>query len=175
MGFHDANPFVFRAEIAANPYSRTAPAFGTAPASAGNMDNSIADKNILIADDDERLLRALDKVLTSEGARVTPTKWAGDAVDVLMRQETKFDLVIADLQMPFVTGLTLLSSIHRIFPALPVIVLTAFGSPILEAECFREGATAFLEKPLDTAQLLGAVNAVFASSNANQQGMAICR
>jgi DNA-binding response OmpR family regulator len=41
--------------------------------------------------------------------------------------------------------------------------LTAFGSPDAKAECLRLGAAAFLEKPLDTPQLLAAIEGVFAS------------
>ena len=74
------------------------------------------------------------------------------------------DLVIADLQMPLMTGvlkgMTMVYAIHEIFPALPVIVLTASGSPEVKAECLRQGAAAFLEKPLDPAQLLSSIEAV---------------
>ncbi len=123
-------------------------------------------RHILIVDDDERMLRALNKVLTGFGATVTATKWAGDAIDILTRREKKIDLVITDLRMPAVSGMTLVFAIHEIFPGLPVIVFTAFGNPELKLECFRQGAAAFLEKPLDTAQLLGAIEIVLASVNA---------
>ena len=58
--------------------------------------------------------------------------------------------------MPFVSGLTVVYAIHKIYPDLPIIVLTAFGSPDVKAECLRQGAAAFLEKPLNTAELLAA-------------------
>ena len=122
-------------------------------------------KRILVADDDEGMLRALRKVLTAEGAIVTAAKWAGDAVDVLTSR-SPVDLVITDLRMPLVTGLTLVYSIHQLFPRLPVIVLTAFGNAELKAECLRQGAAAFLEKPLDITELLSAIENVFASQDA---------
>lgn len=122
---------------------------------------NIRDKSILVIDDDARMLRALDKVLTSEGAVVTTASWAGDAVEILTRHEKKFDLVITDLRMPFVTGLTVVYAVHKIYPRLPVIVQTAFGSPDVKAECFRQGAAAFLEKPLNSTELLEAVQKVF--------------
>ncbi len=122
----------------------------------------LRDKSVLIVDDDPGMLRALDKVLTGEGAVVTRADCAGSAVEVLTGREKTIDLVITDLRMPFVTGITVLYAIHEIFPALPVIVLTAFGSADVKAECLRQGAAAFLEKPLDTPQLLTAVEGVFA-------------
>ncbi|HTQ51144.1 MAG TPA: response regulator transcription factor [Candidatus Acidoferrales bacterium] len=124
--------------------------------------DSILNKNILIIDDDERMLRALDRVLGSEGAVITTTKWAGDAIEFLIRREKIVDLVITDLRMPLVTGMTLVYAIHLIFPAIPTIVLTAFGNPEIRDECLRQGAAAFLEKTLSTSQLLAAIEKVLA-------------
>ncbi len=128
--------------------------------------NNLSKKSILLIDDDARLLRALDKVLSGEGALVTCAQSAGDATEILSAKEKKMDLVITDLRMPFVTGITVVYAIHETFPKLPVIVLTAFGSPYVKAECLRQGAAAFLEKPLNTPQLLDAIETVFASQNA---------
>jgi len=127
---------------------------------------NIRDKSVLIVDDDARMLRALDKVLTNEGAVVTRAEWAGDALDILKERREQIDLVITDLRMPFVSGLTAVFAIHKILPELPIIVLTAFGSPDVKAECLRQGAAAFLEKPLDTPQLLDVVERVFAAQKA---------
>jgi DNA-binding NtrC family response regulator len=130
------------------------------------MLKNLSKKSVLIVDDDSRMLRALDKVLTGEGASVTCADWAGDAMEILtglQRRLDRVDLVITDLRMPFVTGLTLVYAIHKICPALPVIVLTALGSPDVRAECFRQGAAAVIEKPLDTTRLLEAIETVFAS------------
>ena len=48
-------------------------------------------------------------------------------------------------------------------------MLTAFGSPDVKAECLRQGAAAFLEKPLDTAALLDVIEGVFASDSVNSE------
>ncbi|MDE3067880.1 MAG: response regulator [Verrucomicrobiota bacterium] len=124
---------------------------------------SILNKNILVADDDEGMLRALDRVLTREGATTITAKWAGDAIEILSKREKQIDLVITDLRMPLLNGMMLVYSIRQIFPVLPIIVLSAFGSPEVKAECLRQGAAAFLEKPLDTVQLLAAIETVFTS------------
>jgi len=129
----------------------------------------ICNKSVLIVDDDARMLRALDKVLTNEGAVVTCAEWAGDAIDILTERRKRIDLVITDLRMPFVSGITAVYAIHKVFPELPIIVLTAFGSPEVKAECLRQGAAALLEKPLDTVQLLGVVEKVFASQKSRPE------
>ena len=123
----------------------------------------LSDKSILVVDDDIRMLRALNKVLTGEGASVTTAQWAGDAVDFLTARQKRVDLVITDLRMPLVNGMTVVFAIHNIFPTLPVVVLTAFGSPDVKAECLRQGAAVLLEKPLNTSQLLEVIERVFAS------------
>ncbi len=125
--------------------------------------NNICDKSVLIVDDDARMLRALEKVLTGAGAVVTCASWAGDAIEVLTSWQRQIDLVITDLRMPLVTGLTVVYAIHEVFPRLPVIVLTALSTPDVKAECLRQGAAAFLDKPLNTTQLLDVVENVFAS------------
>ena len=141
--------------------------FGIVPArtKTGTM-KKLHNKSILIIDDDAGMLRALDKVLTGEGAAVTCADCAADAMEILTARQKRMDLVITDLRMPFVTGLTVLYAIHEIFPALPVLVLTAFGSPDVKAECLRQGAAGILEKPLATPQLLAAIEDVFAPRKA---------
>jgi CheY-like chemotaxis protein len=133
----------------------------------------ILNKNVLIVDDDDRMLRALAKTLSSEGATVTTAPGAGDAIEILSRRKTNVDLVITDLRMPLVTGTALVQFIHLICPELPVIVLTAFGSPESRAECLRQGAASFLEKNLSSAQLIAEIEGVFASRKPHRQPAAV--
>jgi DNA-binding NtrC family response regulator len=129
----------------------------------------LRNKSVLIIDDDPGMLRALNKVLSGEGAEVTCAAWAGDAIDILTERRKRVDLVVTDLRMPILTGLTVVYAIHEVFPALPVVVLTAFASPDVKTECLRQGAVAFLEKPLDTPQLLTVIEGVFASQKASTE------
>jgi DNA-binding NtrC family response regulator len=122
-----------------------------------HMTRDIHNKSVLVVDDDERMLRALDKVLSSEGARVTCSSWAGGAIGILTEKKTRVDIIIIDLSMPFISGMTAVYTIHNHYPKLPIVVLTGFGSPTVRAECLREGAVAFLEKPLDASALIGAI------------------
>jgi CheY-like chemotaxis protein len=139
--------------------------FGIAPAipKQATMHN-LRNKSILIVDDDAGMLRALDKVLTGQGAAVACADCAEDAVAILTGRQKWIDLVITDLWMPFNsgTGMTVICVVHEFFPTLPVIVLTAFGSPEVKSECLRQGAMVVLVKPLDTPQLLTAVENVLA-------------
>ena len=84
----------------------------------------------------------------------------GDAVEILTQRQQHIDLVITDLRMPLVTGISLLRAMHNSFPSIPVIVITAFGSPEAKATCAELGAAVLLEKPLDSARLLAAIGEV---------------
>ena len=136
------------------------------------MTCDIDKKSVLVVDDDERMLRALDKVLKGEGAAVTCSSWGGSAIEILTEKKPPIDLVIIDLNMPAVSGLTTVNAIHYYYPKLPIIVLTAFGSPEVRAECLREGAVAFLEKPLNSRVLIDAIKNVFdrEENGANDNG-----
>lgn len=125
---------------------------------------SINGKRILIIDDDAAMLRALNKVLSGEGAIVTSASWAGEAMERLTDKLDRFDLIITDLRMPILGGQTILGAVRVALPHVPVIIMTAFGTPEIQAQCLQRGAAAFLEKPLDTPQLLGVIERVFSLS-----------
>jgi DNA-binding NtrC family response regulator len=145
------------------------------------MTETLANKAILIIDDDARMLKALERVLSQEGAAVTCAELAMDAFKILATRPGEFNLIITDLRMPFVRGERVVRIIHEILPQLPVIVLTAFGGPEIEAECAHQGAVAFLEKPLDASRLLEVVGKIFtankgeAAKGISQNGSGDCQ
>jgi DNA-binding NtrC family response regulator len=119
-----------------------------------NLDN----KKILIIDDDSGMLRVMEKVLRREGCVVTVATWAKEGFERLAASTSPFDLVITDLRMPGASGMTILQAVRIAYPQVPVIIITAFGSPDLDADWWKEqGATAYLEKPIDAAHLVEAV------------------
>ena len=119
---------------------------------------NINGKSILVVDDDAAMLRALRKVLSGEGASVATASWAGEIMERLDENQGRFDLIITDLRMPVLNGHSVLRAVKAALPEVPVIVITAFGSPEKQAECRKDGAAAFLEKPLETPQLLAAID-----------------
>lgn len=124
------------------------------------MTKKISNKSILVVDDNSLMLGALEKLLAREGADVTCEVWAGDVFKVLADAQKQFDLVITDLSMPSMSGLGVLNAIRRFFPKLPVIVLTGFSDSDIRHECLSQGASAFLEKPFESLQLLETIERV---------------
>ena len=129
---------------------------------------SICGKSFLIIDDDAAMLRALNKVLCNEGGKVASASWAGEAMEHLVEKSERFDVIITDLRMPLLGGQAILGAVATAMPKVPVIIITAFGTPELKAECLRSGAAGFLEKPLDTSQLLAAIDQALTAPHAGR-------
>jgi len=117
--------------------------------------SDLRNKSVLVVDDDQGMLRAMTRVLSKEGMRVTSVSDPTVVVSKLM-SEIRFDLVITDLRMPMFSGRGVLA-LASALPELPVIIITAFGGPDAEAQAIQLGAFAFLEKPVAAAELIDVV------------------
>ncbi len=118
-----------------------------------DMDSQISKataRKVLIVDDEEPLLLSIDdglKIYKNYFTLLTATNGM-DAVKIL-KAKSRIDLVITDLNMPKMDGFELLTYIKRNFPDLPVILMTAYGTPKIEAIVQETGLFSYLEKPLD--------------------------
>jgi DNA-binding NtrC family response regulator len=122
----------------------------------------IGNRSVLVIDDDVGMLRALNKVLSGEGYMVANASSAEAAAKFLGTAGHYFDLIITDLRMPVVDGMGILRGVKQSHPDIPVIIITAFGSPEAETQSYQLGATAFLEKPVDTEQLIATMERALA-------------
>jgi DNA-binding NtrC family response regulator len=123
----------------------------------------LQNKSVLIVDDDPGMLRAMTKVLANEGMYVTSVSDPTAVVTKLAEPGKRFDLVITDLRMPAFSGRGVLA-LASALPELPVIVITAFGGPDVEAQALQLGAFAFFEKPVAAAELVDVVKHALAAS-----------
>ncbi len=113
------------------------------------------EKRILLVDDEEVFLEQLKDALgQSHPDFLIDT--AGDGLEALERLElATYDIVISDMRMPRMDGLSLLKEIHQRFPTLYVVMVTAFGSVKGAVEAIKYGAYDFIEKPfnMDTLEI----------------------
>lgn len=116
----------------------------------------LLNKSVLVVDDDPGMLRAMTKVLSNEGMRVTGLSDPASVATTLAASEPRFDLVITDLRMPMFSGRGVLA-LASALPKLPVIIITAFGGADIKAQALQLGAFAFLEKPVAAAELIDVV------------------
>ncbi|HSJ01837.1 MAG TPA: response regulator [Verrucomicrobium sp.] len=119
--------------------------------------SALAGKNILVIDDDQAMLLAVSKVLARGGATVQSAGDAAEATKIISDAASSFDAVLTDLRMPVMSGKFLLSMIRSTHPEIPVLIMSAYWTPEMKAECDQLGVTQCLDKPLNSMHLLGAV------------------
>jgi len=116
---------------------------------------------ILIVDDSTMLRDMLNYALTEGG--YTDVTEAVDGVDGLAKaKDADFDLIITDVNMPNMDGLTLVNSLRKIskYSKKPILVLTTERSDEMKTKGKAAGATGWIVKPFVPDQLLKAVNIV---------------
>src|SRR5262245_55025807 len=112
-------------------------------------------KHVLIVDDEEAVCWALERALGRDGYSVSLAASAEQALASLQRQRP--DVVILDVRLPGMDGLTALHYLRQRLPAVPVIVITAFGNLNTAVRAVEGGAFDYLTKPFDLAQALDCV------------------
>ncbi len=112
---------------------------------------------ILLVDDDVELVRALAKVLEKADYEVACYPDAPSAIRDIRNGQVRFDVVLTDVCMPGMKGTELLAILKTEFPAIPVIILTAFGDWGEFMDTMKQGAFAYLDKPINKNELLKTV------------------
>lgn len=111
---------------------------------------------ILIVDDAEFLRVRISKMLTGDGFDVIQAENGARAVEVF--RSDKPDMVLMDITMPEMDGLTALKQIRSIDPQAKVVMLTALGQESVVLEAIKSGARDFVVKPFDRERVLNAIN-----------------
>ncbi len=106
---------------------------------------------ILVVDDEANIRNALAKLLSKLGHDVTSAGTAQEALQLL--QPGRYRVVLTDLKMPGVDGLSLLHQIKCVDRSVEVIVMTAYGTVETAVEAMREGAYDYIEKPINQERL----------------------
>ncbi len=113
-------------------------------------------QRILIVEDEDKLRRVLSLHLQGEGYDVDEARTAEEALPLADRAA----LVLTDLRLPTLDGLTLMERLRLTTPATPVVVMTAYGSVEVAVEAMKRGAADFLPKPFSLDHLMTVVRKV---------------
>ena len=117
---------------------------------------------ILIVDDENRLRLSLSLVLQKENYRVETAANAEAALNCLRSHE--YNLMFLDLNMPGMSGIDLLVEVHRHYPHMPVLILTAHAALESAIQAVRLGARDYLIKPVEPVLILTRVAEILAES-----------
>jgi len=115
---------------------------------------------ILIADDHEVVRQGLERILQKEypGAHI---ECVADGQEMLKKViQSEWDLVISDLSMPSKTGIEALEEIRQHYPKLPVLILTMHPEEQYALRALKAGASGYLSKSIDAAELIAATRRV---------------
>jgi CheY-like chemotaxis protein/signal transduction histidine kinase len=130
---------------------------------ARDRDAALEGRRILIVEDDARNIFALSSVLEPKGAKIEIARNGQEALDLLIRSSASssngVDLVLMDIMMPEMDGLTAMREIRRRpeWKKLPIIALTAKAMRDDQEKCLAAGANDYIAKPLDVEKLLSLV------------------
>lgn len=116
----------------------------------------MADRNILIVEDEQRLAEVLKMQLEEYDYKADI---ANDGyIGRHLIENNKYDLVILDINLPLMNGYDLCEEIRKNDKQLPIIMLTAYGTPENKLAGFDVGADDYIVKPFDFRELLARVN-----------------
>lgn len=111
---------------------------------------------IWVIDDDRAMRWVLEKTFKEEGLDVTSFEEAQSALDQLSLEAP--DVILTDIRMPGIDGLTFLGKVKHSYPDLPVIIMTAHSDLESAVSSYQTGAFEYLPKPFDIDEALALVN-----------------
>lgn len=113
---------------------------------------------VLVIDDSFSMRSLVAKTLTGSGYEVVEAKDGKEGLELAGRQP--FNLVISDVNMPVMDGLTFVREFRRKAPFVPVLILTTEVDPAKKAEAKKAGATGWITKPFEPQSLLTTIKKV---------------
>ncbi len=117
---------------------------------------------ILLIENDWRVARALRKKLEAAGYAVVLTRRGDDGL--ALAKTERFDLLLTAFKLPGLSGLELLSQLHPLQPALPIILITRFGTTDTAIEATKLGAFDYFIKPCKMDELLDCISKALAAN-----------
>ncbi len=122
---------------------------------------------VLVVEDDRDLREALIDTLEIAGCSVLQADCAEQALEIMPNHT--LDMVISDINMGVMDGLGLLREIRRLYPQMPVLLITAYGSINASVEAIRNGAVDYLVKPFKPQLLVDTISRYVGIANPNEK------
>ena len=113
-------------------------------------------KKVLAIDDERIVLDSISKILKEENFAVEVSLKGRQGLEWATQKD--YDIVLTDLRMPDIGGMRILRDVKRAKPAIPVVMITGFGTVKSAVQAMKLGATEYLEKPFSPDELVKTVN-----------------
>lgn len=121
------------------------------------------EKRILLVDDEENARVALSKLLAREGYIIDMVANGFEALNHL--REHDVNLIVTDINMPEMDGISFLRELKKSFPGSNVIMITAYGEVESYIEAINLGAFEYINKPVRIEELKTIMGKIFSSSD----------
>jgi DNA-binding response OmpR family regulator len=136
----------------------------------GRVCNEKDRPHVVVAEDDAAMRELLVYALSMEGFRVSEFRdgsglFVNTAGNIIFPDRHGVDLIVSDIRMPGYTGLEFLEKIRALHWMIPVIIVTAFGTPETHDRALDLGAAAVFDKPFEIRDLMDAVHSVLKRGN----------
>ena len=126
-------------------------------------------KHILLADDEEVILRFMRKTLEREGYQVSVCADGQVALELFEQNAEGFDLILVDMIMPQLSGELVVEGIRRMSPGVPIIVLSGYSMSGLMGAGLSSRVDGFVQKPATREELLRVIRDVLERSQVPRQ------
>ena len=120
---------------------------------------------ILIAEDEEALRALCARGLTTDGHDIVSACDGSEALEILTREEGRFDLLLTDVRMPIMDGIALALSSARDFPTLTILMMTGYADQRERAHNLEALIHDVITKPFTLTTLRTAVNGALAAAH----------
>jgi len=124
-------------------------------------------KRILLVDDEENARIALSRLLSREGYIVSTVANGFEALNYL--REHDVNLIVTDINMPEMDGISFLREANRSFPGINVVMITAYGGVESYIEAINLGAFEYINKPVRIEELLSILDRIFSLPEHRQE------
>lgn len=112
---------------------------------------------ILIADDEESMRMLVARAIGMDGHSIVTAQDGAEALEILTREDGRFDLLLSDIQMPVMDGIALALSAARDFPQVTILLMTGFADQRERASNLNAIAHDVITKPFSVADIRAAV------------------
>jgi CheY-like chemotaxis protein len=123
-------------------------------------------KHVLIVDDDRDVGRLAARILETFRYEVTALTDPTEAVNLVRKRPTEFDLVLTDLLMPELSGPELARALKKIRPDLPLVLISGLVSSVTEESARRQGFVGLIRKPFEIDQIAKSVAGILEPTSA---------
>jgi two-component system cell cycle response regulator CpdR len=112
---------------------------------------------VLIVDDEESMRMLVARAIAMDGHQTVTAQDGAEALEILTREQSGFDLLLTDIQMPIMDGIALALATARDFPRLTILLMTGFADQRERAHGLNAIAHDVISKPFSVADIRTAV------------------